>query len=176
MWPVTIANDREGLTSNMADQPDKVRVRVNFSGKRYVGHVHLPAPGVRITDVLNNGKLFLHLENVQTTDEKELGGTLGMNKGGITFVQVIEEGDNDEHKVAAGEFLHVEITMRGMDQAIRGGIFIPEGTADAGDIINDNRDFLSLNEVEVVGTSETYPFLAVSKQQCISILWRYFAW
>lgn len=159
------------------EETGTARVRVNYSGKRYIGEAALPSPTTRVSDVLNDGTPFLCLRNVQTTAENEMGGTIGLNKDRITYIQVIEEARNPPGKRVEGQFLHVEAALAGAEEhPIRGGIFIPEWIADVGDIINDGRAFLSLTDAEIAGTSERYPYLALSKRQVTLIQWRFFSW
>jgi hypothetical protein len=146
----------------------RVRVRVNFSGRRYVGTVTVPAEVTRVSDVLNDGSPFLHLAEAQTRDGSPAGG-LALNKGAITFIQALEEPTKSTPSMRAqGGFLTVEVSMAHMDMVIRGKIFVPEGKT-AAEILNDARNFLSLSDVEVVGTTETFPFLAVCKAQVASV-------
>lgn len=146
----------------------RVRVRVNFSGRRYVGVVTIPEGVVRVSDVLNDGSHFLNLEEAQTRDGAP-AGALALNKGSITFIQALEE---PTPVIAAlrrkGGFVTVEVTMTPMDSVIRGRIFVPDGGT-APEILNDKRNFLSLRDVEIVGTRERFPYLALSKAQVVSV-------
>lgn len=165
------------MSETVSETGKSVRVRVNFTGKRFIGEVNLPTPESRITDILNDPSRFLYLANVQAMGSEGVGGTMALNKGGITFLQIIQEpGAPPITSEGQGYELHVEIVMTGMDNAVRGHIKIPMGT-EATDIISDKgQDFLFLHGVEVVGTSETYPLLALSKRQINEVLWRFFEW
>jgi hypothetical protein len=145
-----------------------VRVRVNFSGKRYVGVVTVPEGVTRVSDVLNDGSHFLHLAEAQTRDGAPNGG-LALNKGSITFIQALEEPTPVIPALRRkGGFVPVEVAMSHMELVIRGKIFVPDGLT-AAEVLNDERNFLSLSDVEVVGTTETFPFLALCKAQVVSV-------
>jgi hypothetical protein len=146
----------------------RVRVRVNFSGKRYVGVVTVPDGITRVSDVLNDGRHFLHLEEAQTMEGPPAGG-LVLNKDAITFIQALEEPVPTIPALRRrGGFAVVEVIMRHLEMEIRGKIFVPEG-ATAAEVLNDERDFLSLSDVHVVGTRERFPFLAISKPQVVAV-------
>jgi len=145
-----------------------VRVRVNFSGRRYVGVVTIPEGVNRVSDVLNDGSHFLYLEEAQTRDGVRPAG-LSLNKRSITYIQALEEPT----RVSAaprmeGDFVTVEVAMTTMDCMVRGRIFVPDAQS-AAEVLNDERNFLSLRDAEVVGTGEKYPFLALCKAQVISV-------
>jgi hypothetical protein len=146
----------------------RVRVRVNFSGRRYVGVVAVPEGTTRVSDVLNDGSHFLTLEEAHTRDGAPAGG-LALNKQSITFIQALEDAP---HTIPAlrrrGGFVPVEVAMSHLELVIRGKIFVPDGM-NAAEILNDERNFLSLSDVEVVGTPESFPFLALCKAQVVSV-------
>lgn len=145
-----------------------VRVRVNFSGRRYVGVVTVPEGVTRVSDVLNDGTHFLTLEEAHTRDGAPAGG-LALNKRSITFIQALEDSPQTIPALRRkGGFVPVEVSMSHMELVIRGKIFVPDGMI-AAEILNDERNFLSLSDVEVVGTTETFPFLALCKAQVVSV-------
>jgi hypothetical protein len=146
----------------------RVRVRVNFSGRRYVGFVTIPEGVVRVSDVLNDGSHFLHLVEAQTRDGAP-AGALALNKGSITFIQALEEPTPVIPALRRkGEFVPVEVSMSPEQSTIRGRIFVPDG-ATAAEVLDDKRNFLSLRDVEVVATRERFPYLALSKAQVVSV-------
>jgi hypothetical protein len=146
------------------------KVLVNFSGKRYLGQVLLPPGQPRASDVLNDGHHFLYLEDVQDGDSKPLQPSLALNKSDITYVQSVDEDmPINPSMIVLGRYLSVDIMMRQPTLHIHGRIFLPDGMDSPSQVINDDRDFLSLRDVKIVGTSERYAYLAVSKAQTISI-------
>ena len=143
-------------------------MRVNVSGRRYVGVVIIPDEVTRVSDVLNDGSPFLYLQEAQARDGSPSGG-LALNKGSITFIQALEEPRPGNPSLRPkGGFVTVEVALSHMDSVIRGNIFLPDGLT-AADILNDERNFVSLGEAQVVGTGETFPFLALSKAQVVSV-------
>jgi hypothetical protein len=144
------------------------RVRVYYSGKRYIGEVGLPSEDVRLSDVLNNRRPFLSLRNAQAAGEPGSGGPMALYKGRITFIQVIDETPRTADMRIAGRFVPVDISMEQLDLPLKGKLFLPDGVTSLDQVINDDRDFLSLSEVEV-GSTERYPYLAVAKGQVVAI-------
>lgn len=145
-----------------------VRVRVNVSGRRYVGVVTIPDGVTRVSDVLNDGSPFLYLQEAQARDGAPAGG-LALNKGSITFIQALEDPMPGIPALRRkGGFVTVEVALTHMDSVIRGNIFLPDGKT-AAEVLNDRRNFLSLGDAQLVGTGETYPFLALSKAQVVSV-------
>jgi len=158
--------DRMDVPSGTGER--RVRVRVNFSGRRYVGIVAIPEGIHRVSDVLNDGTPFLYLDEAQTRDGSRNGG-LSLNKGSITFIQALEEpAPASTAQRLKGDFVTVEVAMTTMDCMVRGRIFVPDAQS-AAEVLNDERNFLSLRDAEVVGTGEKYPFLALCKAQVISV-------
>jgi len=147
----------------------RVRVRVNFSGRRCVGVIRLPDGVARVSDVLNDGHHFIYLEEVQTMGGSPSVGGLALNKDQVTFIQALEEPVATNPSLRRqGNSLGVEVSMKHMDLHIRGKIFLPEGATPT-DILNDERNFLSLSDVEVVGTNESFPYLALCKTQVMAV-------
>jgi len=143
-------------------------VRVNFGGRRYVGVVALPEGVLRMSDVLNDGSHFLHLEDAHTRDGAPAGG-LCLNKGSISYIQALEESSTGSPSLRReGGFVTVDVAMATLDHVIRGRLFVPDG-ASAAEVLNDERNFISLRDAEVVGTPEKYPFLAICKAQVVSV-------
>ncbi len=147
-----------------------IRIRVNFYGRRYLGSIRVPEGVDRVSDVLNDGSHFLVLDDVHATQSAYSGDTVALNKRGIVFVQTMEEiiVGNDTLKVE-GQFVGVEAEMEHDGLKIRGSVFIPSQVAEAGDVLNDHRDFLNMRDVEVTDTGETYPYLALCKSQVTAI-------
>jgi len=151
------------------------KVLVNFSGKRYLGQVILPPDRPRASDVLNDGHHFLYLENTQTDAENPQATSLALNKSDITYVQSVDEDmPINPSMIVLGHYLSVNVTIRQPSLHIFGHIFVPNGIDSPSQVINDDRAFLSLCDVRIVGqdggTVESYPYLAVSKAQTISII------
>lgn len=163
-----VAGEWNGMDRSSMTGDRRVRVRVNFSGRRYVGIVTMPEGVTRVSDVLNDGSHFLHLEDAQTRDGGPTGG-LSLNKGSISYIQALEETSTGSSALRReGGFHTVDVAMTMLDHAIRGRLFVPDGMT-ATEVLNDERNFLSLRDAEVVGTPEKYPFLAICKAQVISV-------
>jgi len=81
---------------------------------------------------------------------------------------VIDETPRSADMRIAGRFVSVDITMEQLDLPLKGKLFLPDGVTSLDQVLNDDRDFLSLSDVEV-GANENYPYLAVAKGQVIAI-------
>ncbi|MBI5136826.1 MAG: hypothetical protein HZA24_05750 [Nitrospirae bacterium] len=154
----------------MVPTTPRARVQVNFGGKRYTGLVHLP-PGVeRVSDLLNDGRHFLCLEEARLAGDNQVIPSIALNKHAITHVQALEEElPPNPALIITGHFVDVEVRMASPFPVIHGQVFLPDGVRGPGDALNDHRDFLSLRHATIAGTAEAYPYLAIGKAQVVAI-------
>lgn len=147
----------------------KVKIHMNLSKSRYVGYVHLYPPKTRVSDVLNEGHIFMTLSDVDAIESVAKGSSLLVNKVLVSYVQIIEDYQRTYLKVHSGDFVRVKIRM--VDYQIEGEVFIPthmRGT-DRAALLNRTPHFLNVRKGVVMGTRERYDFVAVSTHQIRSI-------
>jgi hypothetical protein len=147
----------------------KVKVHMNLSRTRYVGYVHVYPPKTRVSDVLNEGHIFMTLSDVDAIESVAKGASLVVNKILVSYVQVVEEFKRHYLKVHSGEFVQVKIRM--VDYQIEGELFIPSHMRgmDRAALLNRSPHFLNVRNCTVIGTRERYDFVAVSAHQIRSL-------
>ena len=147
----------------------QVRVRINLSGNRYVGKVHVYPPKNRVSDVLNEEEPFMTLFEVDSVDPVTEGSQLVIHKNRVSYIQAIEEFTRKYTKVHPGNFVEVKIRLD--NYVIGGAVFLPETLIkrDRAELLGVNPYFLNVKDVSVIGTNERYNFLAVSKNQIRSV-------
>jgi hypothetical protein len=147
----------------------KVKVRMNLSGARYVGHVRVYPPKTRVSDVLNEAQKFMTLSEVEAIDSVAKSASLVVNKGLVSYVQVLEEPKRTYDGVHTGDFVQVKIRM--VDHQIEGELFVPTlmKVTDRAALLNQTAHFLNVRNGVVVGTKERYDFVAVSIHQIRSL-------
>ena len=148
----------------------QVRVRINLSGSRYVGLVHVYPPKTRVSDVLNEEEPFMTLFEVDSVEPVTEGAQLVIHKIRVSYIQAIEEFTRKYNaKVHLGNFIETKIRLD--NYVIGGSVFLPEELLkrDRSELLKVNPYFLNVTDVSIIGTNERYNFLAVSKNQIRSI-------
>ena len=148
----------------------QVRVRINLSGSRYVGFVHVYPPKTRVSDVLNEEDPFMTLFEVDSVDPVTEGSQLVIHKNRVSYIQAIEEFVRKYNaKVHPGSFIETKIRLD--NYVIGGSVFLPDElkARDRSELLKVNPYFLNVKDVSIIGTNERYNFLAVSKNQIRSI-------
>ncbi len=69
---------------------------------------------------------------------------------------------------AAGVFQVVQLELAVPRAVLRANIFVPEGRS-LSDVLNDERRFASLRNVQVQDSVESYQYLAVGKRQIVLV-------
>jgi hypothetical protein len=137
-----------------------VKVRVNASGKRIIGILAIPPPHFRVSDYLNSHDDFLRV--------KQEKSEIIVAKDAISYLEALEEGEDDGSRPRSGEFHVVTVTLKNHAGTLKGKVFVPrDGTLQAS--LNKVRRFVNLRDVRFVSSPEQYGFLAVGKQEVIMI-------
>ncbi len=147
----------------------RVKVRINATGSRYVGYVHVLPPKTRISDVLNDEGDFITLVDVDSVDPVAKEAQLIINKKQISYIQTLEEFSRNYTGIHTGSFVGVKI--RTIDAAIEGEIFLPTHlmNQERAALLTLHRFFLNVKNAAVIGSREKYAFLAVAKAQIRSL-------
>ena len=145
--------------------PRRVKVRLSFEGRRYIGYLELPEGVYRVSDVLNDPSPFLKLIEVSSLEPLNPNSYLAVRKSGISYVQALEEVENPKRLVEEGTFVPVIVKLRMIQTRIAGHAFVPQNEKDIIHFLNLSRPFLNLKDVEILGTAERYEYLAVGKNQ-----------
>ena len=149
----------------MAGEDKKVvRVRVNVSGKRFIGFVPLP-PGEfsRFSDVLNGAEPYLLLRDQEAPPELGTGLSQAVLKDAISYVETLVE-PGFQRKAPQGGFQAITLSLGERAVTLSGELFVPlPGTVT--EVFNDSRRFMNLRNVGFPDSVEAYGFLAVGKAQ-----------
>jgi hypothetical protein len=147
--------------------PHVVKLRINASGRRVIGFLDVAAAFDRVSDLLNSADPFLMVE---PEVESHAGGgddAVAILKDAVSYVEALEERHSTTlSSPPAGDYQSVLVELAIPPTVIRANIFVPEGQAFA-DVLNDERRFVSLRNVEVQGSVEIYSYLAVGKKQIV---------
>ena len=142
-----------------------VRVRVNVSGKRLIGHVPLP-PGEfsRFSDVLNGSEPYMLIRDQQAVPrEPGKGSSRAILKDAISYVEALAE-PRFQRQAPQGAFEKVALSLKEPAVTIEGELFVPQSGTVLG-VLNDARRFINLRHVGFRDSAEAYRFLAVGKAQ-----------
>ncbi|MEN8264581.1 MAG: hypothetical protein ABFR82_14085 [Nitrospirota bacterium] len=150
----------------MENQP-RVKIRVSVAGNRYIGYVILPEGPDRMSDLLNNSKLFLKIQNPSSYEPVQENSEFIINKEYIDYVQVLDETPIVMAKRIPGSFHKMRVKTTSIE--IMGELFVPETGALPMDVVNDDRLFLSIKDADIVNTPEKYSFLAISKRRICTV-------
>ena len=147
-----------------------VRLRVNAAGKRIIGVISLVERHNRASDLLNEPSHFFTLR-----DDGEGGGgdqpdTL-LRKSAISYVEIVNEPERLRGLVPAGDFRFVTVQLRRPSIVMEGELFV-SAEVSVEDVLNDTRPFLNLRSVAIRDSRERYSYLAVGKDQIISVALR----
>jgi hypothetical protein len=109
------------------------------------------------------------LLEVDSIEPIEKGALLIINKNLISYVQAIEEFKRNYNVVHSGNFFKVKV--RTVEYQIGGEVFLPTHITgrDRSELLSLNPYFLNVKNASIMGTSERYNFMAVSKNQIRSI-------
>ncbi len=150
----------------MENQP-KVRIRVSVAGNRYIGFVVLPEGTDRMSDLLNNSKTFLKIQNPSSYEPVQENSDFIINKEYIDYVQVLDETPIVLSNRIPGSFHKMRVKTTHIE--IIGELFVPETGELPMDVVNDDRLFLSIKDADIVNTPEKYSFLAISKRRICTV-------
>lgn len=141
-----------------------VRVRINVSGERLIGHVNLEDRlATRLSDVLNDAAPYLSVLPVTDTPGEGAGETMAIRKSAISYIEALEE-PHSEGIVPLGSFRLVTVEFSPRVNRLRGELFVA-ANASVMDVLQDGRPFLKLRRVHILDSVEAYDFLAVGKRQ-----------
>ena len=141
-----------------------VRLRINASGRRQIGSLDLTDQYDRVSDFLNSQEPFLLLREDLDDAAQAAEAIL---KNAISYVEALEEeGTTKLSSPPQGDFKQVTVELAVPRTIIRANIFVPGGQT-IGSVLNDERRFISLRNVEFEGSVESYSFLAVGKSQVL---------
>lgn len=152
------------------ENPRVVRVRVNASGLRIIGFVHLPDEVYRTSDVLNSAAPYLLVQDTDEPSPLEKGGFRAVLKDSISYVEALEEPSAPDGLRRAGMFTVIAVELRSPALRMEGVIFTPEGETPY-EVVNDSRRFISLRNVQFHKSVERYDFLAVGKGAATLLEW-----
>ncbi len=151
---------------NIENNPT-VKIRVSVAGNRYIGYVNLPSGVDRMSDLLNNNRIFLKIQNPSSYEPVQEDSDFIINKEYIDYVQVLDETPNILTNRISGSF-H-KIRVKTTKNEIMGELFVPDTGDLPMDIVNDERMFLSIKDAEIVNTPERYSFLGISKRRICTV-------
>jgi len=150
-------------------EPHIVKLRINASGKRVIGFVNLAETYDRVSDLLSSADPFLLVSPERKSLAEGGDDAVAILKDAASYVEALEEQRSSALSApAAGAFQEVQLELAVPRAVLRANIFVPEGRTLA-DVLNDERRFLSLRNVEVQGSVETYRYLAVGKRQIVVV-------
>ena len=151
---------------NMENKPT-VKIRVSVAGNRYIGYVNLPDGIDRMSDLLNNSKLFLRIQNPSSYEPVQENSEFIINKEYIDYVQVLDETPLVLANRISGSFHKIRVKTTSIE--IIGELFVPHTGELPMDVVNDDRLFLSIKDADIVNTPEKYSFLAISKRRICTV-------
>lgn len=97
------------------------------------------------------------------------GDAVAILKDAVSYVEALEEWRSSAlSSPAAGAFQVVQLELAVPRAVLRANIFVPEGRS-LSDVLNDERRFVSLRNVEVQDSVESYQYLAVGKRQIVLV-------
>lgn len=142
-----------------------LRVRVSASEKRLIGYVDLPADlSARFSDLLNGPEAYIVIRQKASDDSTpDEGKAQAILKDSIRYIEALEE-PTVQKRALPGMFHTVTAELKEPTVVIEGELFVADGS-DIMDVINDPRRFISLRNVRVLDSVETYLYLAVGKKQ-----------
>ncbi len=151
-----------------AEDTKFVRVRLNVSGKRLIGHVPLP-PGEfsRFSDVLNSAEPYILMRGEDESLEHGEGPSQAVQKDSITYVEALAE-PGYQRRSSQGAFEAITISLKKPAVTLSGELFVPHQMT-AIDVFNDGHRFVNLRSVRFRESPEAYDFLAVGKSQAYLI-------
>jgi hypothetical protein len=152
------------------EKPRVVKVRVNASGLRIIGFVHLPDGVYRTSDVLNAGDPYLLIQDTNEPSPLEKGGFRAVLKDSISYVEALEEPSAPQGLKRAGLFTLIAVELRFPVVRMEGVIFTPEDQTPY-EVVNDGRRFISLRNVQFHKSVERYDYLAVGKEAATLLEW-----
>ena len=142
-----------------------VRLRVNAAGKRIIGVISLIERHNRASDLLNESSPFFTLRD--DTDGAGNAVTL-LRKSAISYVEIVNEPERLRGLVPAGAFRFVTVQLEHPAVVLEGELFVPASES-VEDVLNDRRPFLNLRSAAIRDSRERYSYLAVGKEQIISV-------
>ncbi len=140
-----------------------VKLRVNASGTRLIGHVALLQHENRISDRLNDPEALLLLDTVESGDYG--AQCVAISKDAVSYVVALEEPDLLHNVRRSGAFQWVTVELIQPNSRLTGELFVPNGFK-VTDCLNDDRRFVNLKNVAFDESAERYEFLALGKRQC----------
>ena len=147
-----------------------VKLRINASGKRIIGHVERYVKDARtthprISDILNSAEPFLLIRKEEDSSVDE-GGFQAIPKDSLSYVEALDEPENPSWLRNEGTLRTISLELREPVATMRGELWVPsEGKVS--EVLNDSRRFISLLNVEFVNSVERYKYLAISKSHVV---------
>ena len=149
------------------DKKPQAKIRVSVAGSRYIGYVNLPEGIDRMSDLLNNRKLFLKIQNPSSYEPVQENSEFIINKEYIDYVQVLDETRLVLAHRIPGAFHKIRVKTTSIE--IIGELFVPDTGETPMDVVNDDRLFLSIKDADIISTPEKYTFLGISKRRICTV-------
>ena len=139
-----------------------VKVRVDASGRRWVGYVELAVGNDRISDDLNNAAPFLFGRSDEPSGD--IGEQWAVHKDAVSYVVALEEPARPASLRSRGKFHRVTVELVQPATTLVAELFVPSGST-AKAVLNASPRFINLRNVSFSDDPQVFEYLALGRNQ-----------